>query len=678
MKEEHTLNIQKNKKILLVDDSKFIINIIGNFLNENGYVTESVTTGEDAVQKACEDFPPDLILMDIELEGDMDGIEAARRIFKYREIPIVFLTSNTTDKIINKIKDVDAYGFVLKGMDKAALLATVEMALKLYKANTNARMFDQVFENFANELFIFHPKSLKYVAVNASARNSLGYSAEEFKSMTHMDISPEFDMESALKLFSPLINSKQEQVFFNTVHRRKDGYLYPVEINLQNFNYWGEKLYLALAIDLTERRIIKEALNEKESILNTVVKSARDAIIMLDSVGNVTLWNAAAVQLFGYSEEEIIGKDLNKLILPENIDYNDFKKGFMHYKSTGEGKLVGKTIEVKARHKDGHELDVEISLSSLKIKDSLYTVGIVSDIGERKRSHEELENSHKQYLELSENAPIGILKCDIRGNIVYANQKTLEIVGSPSIEETKKINLLTFPLLVKSGLAETLEECLKTNKTGVYEMDYETKWRKKIWLRLHIKTLTNKNIVIGAQIIIDDITEKKQMEDELRNLSAIDYLTNIYNRRFFMQKLETEIERAQRTGSKFSLVMLDIDHFKKINDNFGHNAGDLVLKSIAEMIKSRIRKIDCLARWGGEEFVILLLDTTVNMSSALIEELRENISKINIPGVNSVTASFGVVTYSKDDTVDTLVQKADTMMYEAKTAGRNCVRYMVE
>jgi len=540
--------MQKNKKILMVEDSKFVVNIIGNFLNENGYVTESVSTGEEAVQKSCEDFPPDLILMDIELAGNMDGIEAARRIIKYRETPIIFLTSNTSDKIINKIKDVSAYGFLLKGMEKTALLATVEMALKLYEANTNARMFDKVFEKFANELFVFHPKSLKYIAVNAAARNSLGYSAEEFKSMTHMDISPEYDMESALKFFNPLSNNKQEQIFFNTVHRRKDGCLYPVEINLQNFNYWGENLYLALAIDMTERRTIKEALEE----------------------------------------------------------------------------------------------------------------------------------SHKQYLELSENAPIGILKCDIRGNIVYANQKTMEIVGSPSIEETKKINLLTFPLLVESGIAETLEECLKTNKTGVYEMDYDSKWRKKIWLRLHIKPLVIKNTVTGAQIIIDDITEKKQMEDELRKLSTIDYLTNVYNRRYFMEKLESEVERALRTGSKFSLVMLDIDHFKKINDNFGHNVGDVVLKSIAEMIKNRIRKIDCLARWGGEEFVILLLDTTVNMTSGLIEEIRENIIKINIPGVESVTASFGLVGYCKGDTADTLLQKADTMMYEAKAAGRNCVRYTEE
>ena len=137
-----------------------------------------------------------------------------------------------------------------------------------------------------------------------------------------------------------------------------------------------------------------------------------------------------------------------------------------------------------------------------------------------------------------------------------------------------------------------------------------------------------------------------------------------------------EIERAKRNGNKFSLIMLDIDRFKSINDRFGHNAGDLVLKSIAELIKNRIRKIDTLARWGGEEFVLLLPNTPVYKAAVLAEELRESISKMDVLGVDRVTASFGVAGYCPGDTVDTLVNKADNMMYEAKAAGRNCVRYM--
>jgi len=802
-------SIPKNKKILLVEDSRLTAKLVEDFLHKCGYEIETAITGEEAVQKISGGFPPDLVLMDIELAGKMDGVEAARRILKSRDIPVVFLTANTSEEIIDKIKEVKAYGFVLKGIDKAALLSTVEMALKLHEANTHARMFERLFENSLNELYIFYPKSLKFVAVNRVARKNLGYTIEELNTMTPLDIKPEFDMESFQKLLNPLVSGEQEQVLFNTVHRRKDGSLYPVEINLQLFDYGGEKLCLTLVVDLTERRAMKEELKEKDATLNAIINSARDAIVVLDGQGNVTFWNPAAEQLFGYSREEILGKDLHRLVVPDECLYQAYNKAFKHFQLTGEENAIGKIIEWKAKHKDGRELDVEISLSALRIMDALHVVGIVRDISERKQAQEELENSRKQYLELAENAPIGILKCDQEGNIIYVNQKTLEILGSPSIEETKKINLLTFPLLVRHGFSRKLEECLQNNKPGTYEMNYESKWGKKVWLRAHVKPLANRNTVTGAQVIIDDITEKKQlekvnrqkeerfrlmlegipspawlvsrerrilaqnkaaaslfgtkngdycwkgihggeylpdeyraafekngsplpgtkcyfclgdealagnepinsevqlagtiwntwwiplgenvylhyatdvtrykkMEEELRCLSVTDCLTNCYNRRYFVQKLEEEIERAKRAGRKFSLVMLDIDRFKSINDRFGHNAGDLVIKSVAEVIKNRIRKIDCLARWGGEEFVILLPDTPVDKAAVLAEELRESISKMDVPGVDRVTASFGVTGYCSEDTSYTLVQRADNMMYEAKAAGRNCVRYMNE
>jgi diguanylate cyclase (GGDEF)-like protein len=144
-----------------------------------------------------------------------------------------------------------------------------------------------------------------------------------------------------------------------------------------------------------------------------------------------------------------------------------------------------------------------------------------------------------------------------------------------------------------------------------------------------------------------------------------------------VQVLENEIERAKRTVYEFSLIMLDIDRFKSINDQYGHNSGDLVLKSMAKMISNRIRKIDVFARWGGEEFVILLPDTSVKQAVNLAEELREHISRMDIPSVCQVTASFGVAGYCPEDTVDTLVNKADNAMYEAKDAGRNRVHYVI-
>ncbi|MGB9847093.1 MAG: PAS domain-containing protein, partial [Desulfotomaculales bacterium] len=255
-------------------------------------------------------------------------------------------------------------------------------------------------------------------------------------------------------------------------------------------------------------------LSAQIATLNAVMGSVRDAIVMLDGQGNVAFWNQAAERLFGYSREEILGKELHRLVVPEESQYQAYRENFRRFQLTGEGNATGKTIELKARHKDGRELDVELSLSALKIRDAWHAVGIVRDISERKQAQEKLENSRKQYLEIVENAPIGILKCDREGKIIYVNQKTLEILGSPGIEETKKINLLTFPLLVRYGFSKKLEECLQNNEPGMYEMNYVSKWGKEVWLRIHIKPQADRDTVVGAQVVIDDITERKKLEEE--------------------------------------------------------------------------------------------------------------------------------------------------------------------
>lgn len=429
--------------------------------------------------------------------------------------------------------------------------------------------------------------------------------------------------------------------------------------------------------ELTKRRAMEGELQEKETTLSTVLDAARDAIAILDDHGNVTFWNTAAEKLFGYSQEEILGKDLHLLVVQEEHVYEAFSKAYKHFNTTGKGNAIGKIMELKAKHKDGRAFVVELSLSAMRIKNTWHSVGIVRDITERKQVQEKLENSRQKYLELAENAPIGIVSCDYKGNITFVNQMVLEILGSTSIEETKRINLLTFPLLVRYDFSRQLEECLKSNKPAMHEMNYESKWGRKVWLRIHIKPQEKGNTVIGAQVIIDDISERKQLEEELFLLSITDTLTNVYNRRYFMQKLEEEIERVKRTGRKFSVIMIDIDHFKCINDCFGHNCGDLVLKKIMSETVKKIRKIDTLARWGGEEFIILLPETTVNKAVVLAKKLRESLSRIDIPNVGNVTASFGVADYEPGDTIDTIVQKADGMMYQAKSAGRNCVRSIV-
>lgn len=666
------MNASIPKKILIVEDSRLNSQITADILSKYGYKTEMVRTGVEAVEKAGSSQGPDLILMDIELEGKIDGIDTARIIQQSNDIPIVFLTANTSEEIMKKIRSVKGYGYLLKGADEYVLVSTVGMALKLHEANIRVKQSEELlcnmfetheavmlliepdsghivdanraacrfygypkeallqmdmgainvsssingaqecmeafkkgcnpcicvhrlasgqerfveiysspvnylgrmllyiiafditsrwqterelkfyrylFENSLNEIYIFHPETLKFIAVNRGARENLGYTQEELNDMTPLDLQPEFDLQSYRELLAPLSEGKQERIIFNTLHRRKDGSLYPAEVHLQLVEFMKEKVYVALIIDVTEHRAMEKELHERNEILSTIMESARDAIIMIDSKGNVTFWNPAAERLFGYSREEVMGKELHRLMIQDERLYEMYKEAFKRFQLSGKGSVAGKTIELKTKHKDGHEINVELSLSAVRIKDTWHALGIVRDISERKK-YEEL----------------------------------------------------------------------------------------------------------------------------LYRQSITDPLTTIYNRRFFMQMLEQEMERTRRYGKSFSVIMLDLDHFKKINDRFGHAAGDKVLKSVADMIQGRIRKTDCLARWGGEEFIILLPETSVEDAASLAEELREQLSSMTIPEVGRVTASFGVAGYRSSDTIDTILMRADSMLYEAKDAGRNCVK----
>lgn len=410
---------------------------------------------------------------------------------------------------------------------------------------------------------------------------------------------------------------------------------------------------------------------------NEAIEAANDAIFILDSEARVWFWNSAASSLFGYSRQEIAGTQLQKLVVLQE-EYDALFDAYKAFQMRGQEKAVGRTVEMEARRKDGSKFDLELSASAFQYRKTWYSLNIARDISERKRAKRELENSLQQYWGLAEEAPIGIISCDVKGKIIYVNSKALDILGSTSMEETKKINMLTFPLLVKYGFSEKLTECFETKKFAIHELHYKSKWGKKVWLRIHIKPNIAGDEVVGAQVIIDDVSEKKLLEEELRHLSITDNLTNAYNRRYFLQNLEKEIERSNRTGSQFSVIMMDIDYFKSINDCFGHNTGDLILKRITmEMMKS-VRKIDTLARWGGEEFVFLLPETGLDKAVFLAEKLRHLLIRIKFLEIGNVTASFGVVTYHTCDTADKIIQDADNMMYKAKEEGRNCVRFVRE
>lgn len=170
----------------------------------------------------------------------------------------------------------------------------------------------------------------------------------------------------------------------------------------------------------------------------------------------------------------------------------------------------------------------------------------------------------------------------------------------------------------------------------------------------------------------------KDRATKYEELSAIDNLTGIFNRLAFEQKLKNEIERINRYKvENFSLAILDIDNFKIINDTYGHIEGDNVLKQLVQEVKSHLRSTDIFSRWGGEEFVIILPLTNVEKAKIAIENIRQLISSVIFNKVGTVTCSFGVTEFNKDDTFHSVIIRADEAMYIAKRSGKNRVEVLV-
>jgi len=178
-------------------------------------------------------------------------------------------------------------------------------------------------------------------------------------------------------------------------------------------------------------------------------------------------------------------------------------------------------------------------------------------------------------------------------------------------------------------------------------------------------------------VAINDVTPMKELEERLRDAAMRDPLTGVYNRRHFYEVGRRELERARRYDRPLSLAMLDADHFKAKNDLYGHAVGDEILVSLARTAGAGLRQSDVLARWGGEEFVILFTETELDEAALVTERLRAAVAGEPVrssAGPVAVTVSAGVVAWSRaGETLESLVARADQAMYEAKKAGRDRV-----
>ncbi len=305
-----------------------------------------------------------------------------------------------------------------------------------------------------------------------------------------------------------------------------------------------------------------------------------------------------------------------------------------------------------------------------------------------RRSHEEqhrlineVRNSEERFRQLVESSTDWIWEVDKNGIYVYSSPQVENMLGYTPEEIIGHTPFDLMPDDEAERVAEAFAQIMK-EKQSVHQLCNRNLHKNGTEVVLESSGspfFDESGEVIGYRGIDRDVTKRKVMEEELRFLAAHDPLTGLNNRHIFQEQLTHELERAQRYERKLSLLMMDIDHFKHINDRYGHPAGDEVLKEFAGRLQDNLRQSDFIARYGGEEFVVLLPETDVVDAHRLAERIREAIARepfhINKQDIIPVTASVGLAAYpGHAEDGENLVSMADGALYEAKNAGRNQVR----
>ncbi len=427
--------------------------------------------------------------------------------------------------------------------------------------------------------------------------------------------------------------------------------------------------------DISDQMKLEETIRKKSDFLGDILKNSPTGIVGNDTAGNIFLFNEAAEKIFGYAAEDAIGKIHVAGLYPpggaREVKEFIYAEGF-----GGAGRL--QDFETKIVSSAGKEIPIRLNCT-LIYEDGreIGTIGFFNDISAQAALQNHLVESEEKFRRMFETARDAIFAIDDGGLILMANRAAKDIFEYPGGE----IVGLNFRRLLGSGQESAWTDLVTQASSGEPGRYVETSATSKSGRSIPFHVSVSENIIGGKRVctvIMRDMSQIKAYEEELETLAHTDSLTRLFNRRQLYPIMGKELERSLRKKTPFSVLLIDIDHFKRFNDTYGHMGGDALLEGFADKARKMFRKMDYLFRFGGEEFVVLLPETTAMLAMVPAERFREHIaaSRFLMPPDNlpvSITVSVGIAEYKSGDTVDDIIRHADLAMYASKNNGRNRV-----
>ncbi len=438
----------------------------------------------------------------------------------------------------------------------------------------------------------------------------------------------------------------------------------------------GAKLMVGAGLAIIVQRLI-EVYRSRALEWRQILSAADDSVFAVDHGGLIVEWNPQAERDFGWSRDEIIGQPFIDRIIPE-VDREAYRRWMPIYVRRDIGpQLASGLIRIGLR-RDGTTFPMEVSLTRIVTSEGVRFSAFARDITERQTAARSLAEAEQLFRRAFDDAPIGMALVSLEGEMFRVNRALAELSGH-------RIDELTGTFVIdhvhpgdRSSYKRTAGEVLAAEAGAEYKKSQDRFIHsdgRTIWTQSGASLIRDANgAALYVIVQIQDVSERRRTENALAHQAAHDPLTDLPNRGLLADRMVVALARLRRSGETIAVLFMDLDRFKRINDTFGHDAGDRVLLEVAARLRSVVRPSDTVARMGGDEFAILCEGMTEASAAELSSRIADVLSDpIQVEGRElGMSASIGIVITDNGDAKPTsLLTDADTAMYEAKDRGRS-------